>query len=253
MRSNKLVIAVLLVGMTGVAAAQTPEPEKAEATSREAAGPPKAEEEAAHGIDPSKHFNFFDFGWRSKDELDGPIGDGKMEDKDTGIVMHEEEPKSAPFVLMVLNFVVLLVVLAKWGWPVASKLAADRHDQIKNALEEAAALRKKAAEKLAEYEDRIKAANAEIGKMVEGMRADAAADRQRILAAAEAQSAQMKKDAEQRIAAELELARTRLTREVAAAAIAATEKLLRDKVTPADQQRLVAGFISDIATGKEAR
>jgi F0F1-type ATP synthase membrane subunit b/b' len=87
--------------------------------------------------------------------------------------------------------------------------------------------------------------------MVEGMRADAAADRKRILAAAEAQSAQMQKDAEQRIAAELELARAKLTREVAVAAIAATEKLLREKVTPADQQRLVAGFITDIS--KEAR
>jgi len=248
---NKLVIALLLVGFGGIAAAQTPDPDKAEATSREAAGPPKAQEEKELGIDPSKHFNFFDFGWRSKDEFDGPFGDGKMEDKDTGIVEHEEEPKSAPFVLMVLNFVVLLAVLAKWGWPVASKLAADRHDQIKNALEEAAALRKKAADKLAEYESRIKAANAEIATMVEGMRADAAADRKRIIAAAEAQSAQMQKDAEQRIAAELELARAKLTREVAAAAIAATEKLLRDKVTPADQQRLVGGFISDIS--KEAR
>jgi len=252
---KKLILVAIVLGFAGVASAQTPEPseaDKAEATSREAAGPDKAAEEKEVGIDPSKHFNFFDFGWRSKDELDGPIGDGKMEDKDTGTVLHEEEPKSAPFVLMVLNFVVLLVVLAKWGWPVASKLAADRHDQIKNALEEAAALRKKAADKLAEYEDRIKAANAEIAKMVEGMRADAAADRKRIIAAAEAQSAQMQKDAEQRIAAELELARARLTREVAVAAIAATEKLLRDKVTPADQQRLVGGFIADIG-GKEAR
>jgi len=253
----KRLIVLLLCATAGIATAQpAEEPEKNQATTRDAAGddatkagPGKAHE--GEHIDPSTHFNFLDFSWRDKDEFGGKFGDGKMEDPHAGVTVHEEEPMSAPFVLMVLNFIVFLAILAKWGWPAASKLAADRHDQIKNALEEAATLRKKAAEKLAEYETRIKDLDVEIKKLVEGVRADAAADKQRILAAAEAQSVQMKKDAEQRIAAEIELARTKLTREVAAAAIAATEKLLREKVNQADQQRLVATFISDI--GKEVR
>jgi F-type H+-transporting ATPase subunit b len=257
---KKLVVVGILLAWAGVAAAQpAEEPEKNQATTRDAAGddarkegPGKAHE--GEHIDPSTHFNFFDFSWRDKDEFGGKFGDGKMQDEHTGVVVPEEEPMSAPFILMVLNFVVFLAILAKWGWPAASKLAADRHDQIKNALEEAATLRKKAADKLAEYETRIKDLDSEIKKLVDGVRADAAADRERILAAAATQAAQMKKDAEQRIAAEIELARTALTREVAAASVAATEKLLREKVTAADQQKLVASFISDIGGGgKEAR
>ena len=201
----------------------------------------------AHGHhDPSKHFNFFGFGYRGKDVMGGPLGDGKMVDAHSGEVTDGEEAMSPPFVLMIVNFVILLGLLAWKGGPVFRKLAADRHDAIKTALEEAAKLRQQAADKLAEYETRLKDADAEIKKLVEGMRTDAEADKKRILAAAETQAAAMKRDAEQRIAAELEYARAALTREVTAAATAATEKLLREKLQPADQQRLVSSFIADV-------
>ena len=203
--------------------------------------------------DPSRHFNFLGFepghvfDYIGKDEYGGPFGDGKMLDPHTGQVIHEEEPASPPFLFMLLNFALLLGILAWKGRPVAHKVAEDRHDLIKTALDEAARLRKQAAAKLAEYEARLADADAEIKKLVEGMRVDAENEKQRILAAAEAQAQMMKRDAEQRIAAEIELARAQLTREVTAAAAAATEKLLRDKLTAGDQQTLVTAFISDVS------
>lgn len=214
------------------------------------------EEEA----DPSKHFNYIGiqpgnlFDYSGKDEFGGPLGDGKMTDPATGQVVHEEEPASPPFVFVLINFAILLGIIAWKGRPLAQKTARERHDLIKTALDEAARLRKQAADKLADYEARLKAADAEIKQLVEGMRADADKEKQRILAAAEAQAAQMARDAEQRIAAEIELARAQLTREVTAAAAAATEKLLRDKLTAGDQQQLVAAFIADVqGTGRGAR
>ncbi|HEX8107594.1 MAG TPA: hypothetical protein VF516_07680 [Kofleriaceae bacterium] len=206
------------------------------------------EEEA----DPSRHFNYVGiqpghlFDYSGKDELGGPLGDGKMTDPATGQTVHEEEPASPPFVFVLINFAILLGILAKWGAPLARKTAQERHDLIKTALDEAARLRQQAADKLADYEARLLAADAEIKLLVEGMRADADKEKQRILAAAEAQAAQMARDAEQRIAAEIELARAQLTREVTAAAAAATEKLLREKLTAGDQQQLVAGFIAGV-------
>jgi len=202
--------------------------------------------------DPSKHFNFTDFSYRGKDEFGGPIGDGKMEEKDAqGNVIHvvkEEEPMSPPFILMLVNFGLLLVLLGKYGWPVAGKLAKDRHDQIKTALDEAAAIREQAKAKLAEYETRTANLDADMKKLVDGIRADADADKARILAQAEQQAAQMKRDADTRIAAELELARAQLTKEITAAATAATEKLLRTNVTAQDQSGLVGKFISQLET-----
>jgi F-type H+-transporting ATPase subunit b len=217
-----------------------------------AGGP--AEEEA----DPSRHFNFFGlqpghlFDYRGKDEYGGPFGDGKMTDPATGHQIPEEEPASPPFAFALINFAILLALLAWKGKPFAQKTAQDRHDLIKSALDEAARLRKQAADKLAEYETRLKAADAEIQQMVAGMRTDAENEKQRILAAAAAQAAHMKRDAEQRIAAEIELARAQLTREVTAAATAATEKLLREKMTAGDQQKLVAGFIADVQSAGQS-
>lgn len=205
--------------------------------------------------DPTAHFNYAHDFWsyHGKDEYGGKLGDGKMVDPVTGQVIldehgmpAEEEPMSPPFVFMLLNFFILLGILVWKGGPAASQMAAERHDQIKSALDEAEKLRKQAADKLAEYETRLKDADSEIKKMVEGMRKDAETDKARILDAAERQSQQMKKDAETRIAAEIELARAQLTRQVTAAATAATEKLLREKMQPADHEKLVGNFISSV-------
>ena len=216
----------------------------------EAAGPGhEAEHEEG---DPSKHFNFFGlqsghlFDYMGKDEYGGKFGDNKMTDPESGRVIPEEEPASPPFVFMLLNFALLLGILAWKAAPLGRKTAEERHDLIKSALDEAAKLRQQAADKLAEYEKRLKSADAEIAQLVQGMRADAEADKKRILEAAERQAAQMKREAEQRIAAEIETARAQLTREVTAAAAAATEKLLREKMTPSDQQNLVNSFLADV-------
>jgi F-type H+-transporting ATPase subunit b len=212
---------------------------------------------AAGHEDPSAHFNFFNFGYRGKDAYGGKYGDGVMIDPKTnqpvqhGAEVAPEEPMSPPFIFMVLNFAVLLGLLAWKGRPAMRKIAQDRHDQIKTALDEAAKLRDQAAKKLAEYETRLKDADSEIKKMVDGMRADAEADKKRILATAEAQAAQMKKDADQRIAAEIEYARATLTRQVTDAAIAATEKILRAKETTEDEANLVNAFIGDLQKAGE--
>jgi len=233
----------------------------------------------AHHDDPTKHFNWAGnwFSYGKKDVYGGPLGDGKMVDHDGKVVMHleeevvvqpdgtkkkemvakvaEEEGMSPPFVFMLLNFGLLLLILAKFGGPAARKLAQERHDQIKSALDEAAKLRDQAQQKLAEYETRIKDVDAEVKKLVDGIRADAESDKARILDAASKQAAQMKRDAELRIAAEIEFARTALQREVAVAAAGATEKLLREKVTGDDQTKLVTTFIANVSSGaaKEAR
>lgn len=206
--------------------------------------------------DPTEHFNWLGFktghlfDYIGKDEYGGKFGDDQMTRKDGSLVMNEkgekeeEEPASPPFIFMLINFGIFLLILAKTLLPAGQKMSAERHDQIKNALDEAAKLREQAAKKLAEYETRIKDVDSEVKKIVDDIRAAAEEDKKRILESAERQAKQMKHDAELRIAAEIEMARAKLSREVAVAASAATEKLLKEKVTPDDQKKLVGNFIS---------
>jgi F-type H+-transporting ATPase subunit b len=206
--------------------------------------------------DPTEHFNWLGFktghlfDYIGKDEYGGKFGDDQMVRKDGSLVKNEkgekeeEEPASPPFIFMLINFGIFLIILGKTLLPAGQKMSAERHDQIKNALDEAAKLREQAAKKLAEYETRIKDVDGEVKKIVDDIRAAAEEDKKRILENAERQAKQMQHDAELRIAAEIEMARAKLSREVAVAASAATEKLLREKVTPDDQKKLVGNFIS---------
>ena len=197
--------------------------------------------------DPSAHFNYAShwFDYRHLDTTGDKLGNGVVKGAN-GQLVHtdDEEPMSPPFVLYVFNFLIFYWLLIKYLWPPAKQVAKERHDQIKTALEEAAALRTQAADKLAEYEKRIKDVDAEIEALVAGIRSDAEADKARILEAAKHQAEQMKKDAELRIAAEIELARASLAEEVSAAASAAAAKLLRERTTPDDQRKLVSTFIA---------
>jgi len=243
-RALALVLGFIL-GAPGLALADGISSESAEAAG-EGEGHEAGEVGEAHGHheDPSRDFNWFHLHW-GKDIKGGKLDDGKLgtEPLPAG---EKEEPMSAPFVLMVVNFILLLVILGRFGAPAARKMAEGRSDQIKSALDDASKLRAQAKAKLDEYSAKLAASDAEIKKMIEGMRTDAEDDRKRVIAAAEVQAAALKKDAEERIAAEIERARHALAREVAVAASAAAETLLRDKATAGDQGKLVDGFIKEL-------
>jgi F-type H+-transporting ATPase subunit b len=191
--------------------------------------------EHEHGGDPTKHFNFFDFGYKSKDVAGNSLEPG-------------EEPMSTPFVGMLINFGLLLLLLAWKVRPAAREFAGKRHEEIKSALEEAAQLRAEAKAKVDEYTAKVSAAEAEVDKLIKDIRADAESERARIVAAAEAQARAMQRDAEARIAAEIDRARLALEREVVIAATHVAEKILREQATAADQTKMVDGFLADLKT-----
>jgi F-type H+-transporting ATPase subunit b len=190
-----------------------------------------------HAADPTAHFNWTDFGYASKDVNGGPLGDEA-----------DEEPMSPPFIMMLFNFGIVVAILLWKVRPGLLRYTARRHETIKAALEEAGLLREQARAKLDEYTAQIDKAEKEIEQMVVDIRQGAEAEKQRILADAQAQADAMKRDAEQRISAEIERARLELEREVVAAAIAVAERLIRDKATRSDHTQLADSFIQDIQT-----
>ena len=224
-----------------------PTPERPDGA--EAGGEPGAEAGEAHH-DPSKTFNFFGLHY-GKDQYGGKFGDGVQ--GPPGHETPDEEPMSGPFLFMLINFGILLVLIGKYGSPVARQMAESRSDTIKSALDEAAKLRQAAADKLDQYSAKLIAAEAEMATMLTNMRADAESERARIIAAAEEQAIAVKKDADLRIAAEIERARFELAREVAIAAAAAAEKLVREKATGADHAALVDTFIKDVESAARGR
>jgi F-type H+-transporting ATPase subunit b len=166
-----------------------------------------------------------------------------------GELTNTEQPMPPGLVFALVNFAIFLGLLVKFAGPKLAGYLRSRHDTVKGALEEAARLRAEARAKLDEYNQRIAAVDAEVNKLMAEIRAEAEAEREMILAQARSQTEAMKKDAQRRIEAEIARARLVLEREVAAAAVAAAETILRERTTTDDQERMFGNFVDTLLAG----
>lgn len=190
--------------------------------------------------DPTKYYNWTDLDYSDKNIIGEPLKEG-------------EPAMSPPMILMLMNFAIVLFII---GWKVKPPVLGyvkQRHQSIKDALEEASRLRKEAQAKLDEYNDKLAAAEKEVEQIISDIRASAKAEKERIMKDAEFQAEAMKKDAETRIAAEIARAREELEREVIAVAIAAAEKLLRERTTQKDHTSLIESFIHDVRASDKSK
>src|SRR5262249_1945033 len=146
-----------------------------------------------------------------------------------------------------LNFGVLLFILIRFGGPIISGMLRDRHSKIKKDLEEARTLREQAESRLKEYEARLLNTEQENADIMAGIRKEANAEAQRIVAAAQEAANRMRKDAEFAIAQEGRRLELELRREAAELAIGTARKLLTDKMTEADQKKLAENFVREMA------
>jgi F-type H+-transporting ATPase subunit b len=193
----------------------------------------------AHGGHEVPPVNWTDVGYKSKDVHGGELEPG-------------EEAMAPPFVLALVNFGILLFLL---GWKAAPPLRAyvrRRHDEVREALDEARKLHETARQKVEEYSKRIANVDREVAELVAQIRSDAEAERDRILEQSRLQAEAMKRDARERIAADVQRARLEIEREVVAAAVAAAEQLVRQKATPTDHKTLIESFIDDLASAPSA-
>ncbi len=146
----------------------------------------------------------------------------------------------------IANFVVLLFILRKVLFRPLGNMAAERHDELKAGLEEAAKLRADAQTKLDEYSQRIARIDDEVAEIVAALRKEAEAEKARILAAAAEQARQIKLECERTQAAELGRVEREIKAEAVRAAASAAEKILREKVTTDDERRIVERFAKEL-------
>lgn len=194
-------------------------------------------EHASHTPEGAPIINWTDLGYSDKDIHGGSLDKG-------------ETPMAPPLLFALFNFFVFAGLLYWKAGPAISKYLANRHDTIKNALEEAAKLQAQAKEKMEEYSRRIEDADEEVNAMISQIRKDAEEEKDRLIKEAERQATQMKKDADARIESDIALAKRELEREVVAKAVEVAEKLLNQKSSDVDHNTLFASFIDDLKEQK---
>ena len=153
----------------------------------------------------------------------------------------------------ILNFGALLFLLVKFGGPPVAKALAARHQQIKSDLASAAETRAAAQARFEQQEKRLASLEQEIATIAASIKQEAEAEKARLIALSEERARRIREESEFIIEQQIKQAEEDLRREVAAAAVAMAEKIVRSQMGPGDQQRMIDSFVGDIATPSGAR
>jgi F-type H+-transporting ATPase subunit b len=154
-----------------------------------------------------------------------------------------------PIGLAIINFALLVFLLVKFARRPLQDYLQQRHERIKNELEEATTLRRKAADQLARVSARLANLDLEIAEIKEGVARDAQEERLRLISSAEKEAERIIEMAEKTMSRELARAKRKLETEAASAAMAAAESILKQQLTDADRRRVYAEYISQLKEG----
>jgi F-type H+-transporting ATPase subunit b len=138
-----------------------------------------------------------------------------------------------------INFLILAGVLFYFLRKPLSSFLRERSDLLRKAIDDAAKARAEAAEKLAAIEARTANLAEEIAGMNAKMDVEAAAEAKRLQEAVAAEISRIRAQSEFTGDQEVKKAREELRREAALLSARAAEEIVRNTLSPTDQERLV--------------
>ena len=154
--------------------------------------------------------------------------------------------ETPPYVAMVVNFAILAAGFYWFGRkPIAMGLQS-RRDSIAKEIEEAEKMKREAQARAKTYQAKLESLEGEVRNVREALVRAGEAERDRIVADAEAKAERVHKDAMFLVDQELKQIRQDLWRETLDAAVAAAEEILRRGVSQSDQERLAEDYLVDL-------
>ena len=146
----------------------------------------------------------------------------------------------------VMNFIVLLLILVKFGAkPIANGLGARRR-QIREEIEDLEAKKSDAERAYKEFSEKLESVEKDVGTIVEKAVAQAEIEKARILEAAEKSADDIKRSAEMAIANELTAAKRLLKVEVTEQAAVMAEELIIKNLTSDDQVKIIEDYLDKV-------
>lgn len=160
-------------------------------------------------------------------------------------------PDFGLFFWMLVSFLIVFFILAKFGFPVITKMVSEREEYIKNSLDNAQKANEQLASITQQSEELVNAAKSEQVKILK----EAADTRDRIIAEAreQAKEAGLKElqDAKKQIQAEKEQAIRDIRRQVGELSVDIAEKVLRDSLRdPKAQMEMIDRLVDEALVSK---
>lgn len=150
------------------------------------------------------------------------------------------------FTWRIINSIVLLIVLVYLLKKPLMTYFVERKAQIKKDLAEAQQAKERAEQTIKEYEAKMAGMEQELEKMRQELQKSAAAESEKVIENADRMAAAVVESA--KIAAEQEVrkARTILQNEAAELAMNMAEALIREKIKPEDQKRIITDYLAKV-------
>jgi len=146
----------------------------------------------------------------------------------------------------VMNFVVLAAILFILLRKPVSNAFRSRIKGIQDQLQDLEKRKKEAEKILFECEERLLRLDREAEKIVAQYIRQGEEARDRILQEAEAAAGKIEEQARRNIEHEFEAARLKLQGEILEKALVQAERTIRDRITPGDQEKLVAEYLEKV-------
>lgn len=158
---------------------------------------------------------------------------------DSGVLLKD-------FLFRVLNFGIMVALLAYFLTKPLRKGLAGRREAIEKALAEAKQAREEAEARFAEYDRKLSQATEEIAEISAAIRREGELEKQKIIANAKEMAAKIERDAEKAASLEVAKARTELQREAVQLAVGVAEQLLKKNFTKDDDARLIDEYMQKV-------
>jgi len=155
-----------------------------------------------------------------------------------------EEASFAPVLFQAVNLAILLGIIVHYAKSPMRRSLEARSAQVTKDIDEAARLHAEASAQLKEYEAKLAGLQKAADDLMAEMRHEGELEKARLIAEAEADAERIRKEAERLAENEIARARARLETEIADQAVAAAERIIREKLGAPDHRRLTGEYLS---------
>ncbi len=145
-----------------------------------------------------------------------------------------------------VNFLILVVILYKFGKDPVANMFRSRREAILNEYEDLVAKRREAERRYQELQERLKGLEVEAQRLLEAFREQGEREKERIIAEAKENAERIKQQAELYIQQEVARAKEELQKEVAERAAQLAAELIQKNITPEDHKRLFNEFLEKV-------
>lgn len=154
-------------------------------------------------------------------------------------------PNMNEFIPMLVAFIILWVVLAKFGWPMFEGMLEKRETTIRTDLKNAEEARQESERVLAEYKQQLAEAKAEASRIVSDAKKTGEDVKADITAKAQQEAADMIEKAHAAIEAEKKAAVSELQSSVADISVAVAGKLIGNDLSDEQHRAMIKRYVEE--------